>query len=893
VIGRTISHYKITDKLGEGGMGVVYGAEDLKLERTVALKFLAAHLVSDEEVRRRFEREAKAAAALDHPNICTVYEIGEADGQTFLAMAYVAGQTVKEKIESRPLELKEALAIAAQTAEGLEEAHRNEIVHRDIKPENLIVNKRDQVKIMDFGLAQLASRSKLTKTGSTLGTIAYMSPEQVQGEPTDHRTDIWSLGVVIYEMVTGRLPFKGDYEQVVGYNILNEEPEPVTALRAGLPMELEWIVGKALAKDQDERYQHVEDLLVDLRSLRRKSASGRPGLTPGGSGTRPIAARTPPGQSQGIAAEQVAPPRKARLHQVLFALAALVAVAVSVIHFRETPPRIPLRRFALQPPADAKDLSTAGRVSPNGKHVAFLADRKLWIRDLERQEPRSIEGTEGALIPFWSPGSDFVAFASGRELKKVPLDGGPVVRICEVEGGRFNGGSWSPDDLIVFGWGNPPVFYRVPAGGGAAEPLFSPEELDQITREAETGSPFPVSPHFLPPEAGPRTLVFTAYAAQPVMVVQNLESGERGVLGPGIAPFFSPSGHLLYQPTLYTTEIWALPFSLSTPRPTGDPFLVVPRGIRPTVSVDGTLVYGDGGGPPVRRMVWRNRRGEKTGEIAEAPGIVGPRLSPDGQRVVALAVEGSNQDIWVYDIERGSRTRVTTDLKRDLSPAWSPSGEQVAYSSDRTGEYDIHLRSADGTGKETVVASHPEREFVNDWSRDGNYLLYRRMTPGTRFDLWYLQRSEDGSQWEPHPFLRTPRLEQRARFSPDARFVAYESGDREAQPEVHVRSFPDGESTWQVSSNGGRHPRWSQDGKELFFVEGDSLMAASISTTPNFSVHNVRKLFDNPGLSKVWGYDVSADGERFVVVEHAGEKPKPAIRVVQNWYEEFRGREQD
>ncbi len=265
--GATISHYKITEKLGEGGMGVVYKAEDTKLERPVALKFLAAHLLQDEESRKRFIREAKAAAALDHPNICTVHEIGEAEGQTFLAMAYVTGQTVKEKIESRPLELKEALSIATQTAEGLAEAHEKGIVHRDIKPENVMVNEKGQVKVMDFGLAQLAARTKLTKTGTRLGTIAYMSPEQVQGEATDHRTDIWSLGGVIYEMVTGQLPFKGDRDEAVGYNILNEEHEPIAALRAGLPMELEWIVGKALAKDREERYQHVTDLLVDLRGL--------------------------------------------------------------------------------------------------------------------------------------------------------------------------------------------------------------------------------------------------------------------------------------------------------------------------------------------------------------------------------------------------------------------------------------------------------------------------------------------------------------------------------------------------------------------------------------------------------------------------------------------------
>ena len=275
MIGHTISHYKITAKLGEGGMGVVYKAEDTKLERPVALKFLSAQLLEDEEARERFTREAKAAARVDHPNICTIHEIGEDNGQTFLAMAYVEGQTVREKIKARPLKLEDALDIAMQTAQGLQAAHEKEIVHRDIKSANLIVTPKGQVKIMDFGLAQLAEQSRLTKTAMILGTPAYLSPEQARREPTDRRTDIWSLGVVIYEMVTGKLPFEGEREEAVAYAIVHEEPEAMTAQRVDVPVELDRIVRKALAKDRAERYPHVEDLLVDLRALRNERESGK------------------------------------------------------------------------------------------------------------------------------------------------------------------------------------------------------------------------------------------------------------------------------------------------------------------------------------------------------------------------------------------------------------------------------------------------------------------------------------------------------------------------------------------------------------------------------------------------------------------------------------------
>ena len=303
MIGRTISHYKITEKLGEGGMGVVYKAEDTKLKRTVALKFLAAHLLNDEETKVRFQREAEAAAALTHSNIAVIYDIDESNGQSFIAMEFVEGRTVSAKVAERPLKLDEALDIAMQATLGLQAAHERGVVHRDIKSANLMVTPQGQVKIMDFGLAQLAERSKLTETTAILGTPSYMSPEQAVGEKTDRRTDLWSLGVVLYEMVTGRLPFGGERQEAILYGITNGEPEPVTALRAGLPMELEWIIGKTLAKDREERYQHAEDLLVDLRGLKKKLESGKSSIMRAGLANAVVTGAhagptQPPGQAE-------------------------------------------------------------------------------------------------------------------------------------------------------------------------------------------------------------------------------------------------------------------------------------------------------------------------------------------------------------------------------------------------------------------------------------------------------------------------------------------------------------------------------------------------------------------------------------------------------------------
>ena len=940
-------------------MGVVYKAEDTKLERTVALKFLAAHLLNDEEAKARFLREAKAAAGLHHPNICPVYEIAEAQGKTFLSMAFIEGRPLETRIEQGPLPLKEALDIGRQIAEGLEAAHEKGVVHRDIKPANVMVDAKGHATIMDFGLAHLTEASRLTKADQTMGTVAYMSPEQAQGMEVDNRSDVWALGVVLYEMVCGQRPFQGQYDQALLYEIVHQEPEPLTGVRAGVPMELEFIVGKCLAKDRNDRPSSAEEIARDLRTLGEKLKSGRStvlhtGIVPGppaGSTQSPAQAESPSlpgplakyrviedGQETGDAIRYVAEDtelhrsvairvlpqsaeqqieRAQRRKQTVLLGAAVLGVLLTLVFaffplFSPAPvAEAPLRRFAIAPPASVATNLGAGifdnavGISPNARHIAFVESRgqgRLWVQDLDQEQPRAIEGTEGARSPFWSPNSDFIGFAAGGELKKISVQGGVAARVCELPGGNLAGGTWSPDgEVIVFSSGAPAVLYEVPGRGGTPNLLISPEESEG-SPGGPTGAIY--SPHFLPSEAGARVLVFTfGLVIEPTMMVQNVETGQRELLGPGALPFYSSGGHLVYQPSRTTHDLWALPFSLDTLRATGEAFPISENSRGPTVAADGTLVYLGSSGSEQRQLVWLDRGGERIGEIGEAQeGIGDPVLSPDGQLVAVTVGRSPNHDVWVYDIARAVRTRLSTSPERDWRPVWSPAGDEVAFTSNRAGNHDIFLRQADGSGEEKVLAATPHDELLSDWSRDGKYLLYHLYhlgDPETGPDLWYLERNED-SGWEPHPFLQAPFHQLVPRFSPDGRYVAYVSGES-GQYEVYVQPFPEGGHKVTVSSNGGRKVRWSRDGKELFYVEGETLVAVSVSSGSSFSVGSATRLFEHPGLRPGFNYapyDVSADGQRFILAEPVEEGADadaavPSIRVVLNWFEEFRDHNQD
>ena len=904
VLGSSISHYRVLEKLGQGGMGVVYKAEDTKLDRPVALKFLPAHLLGDEDVRKRFEREAKAAAALDHANVCTVHEIDEAGGKTFIAMALVEGESLDQRIARGPLKLDEALDIAQQVAKGLEAAHKRGIVHRDIKPENIMVGEDGHVTIMDFGLARLNEASRLTKTDETLGTVAYMSPEQTEGSEVDHRTDIWSLGVLLYEMITGQQPFKGDYDKAVMYSILNEEAEPITALRTAVPVGLEVCVSKCLAKQASQRYQGAAELLIDLSSCAEKIGQGK---------------QAPPAGAQGNATRPSWRPSTREGVAWTFAGALALVALVTLFRTDERPPveRTPIR-FAFSPPGLIRDLwvedsAIDKSISPNGKYIAYVANVEtpsIWIRDLNKESPTQLAYTDGATSFFWSPDSQFVAFAAEGQLKRVSIDGGLSSIVCELPSMTYFSGSWSPDgESIVFaaGPGGPPRLYEVPAAGGEPKRLGEPI----TTPKGYANS----NPQHLPTSGGKRALLLDVGSPNDHdLAVLDLDTLQFQILLQGVQPFYSPTGHILYRTGISLDGLWALPFSIETLKPTGEPFPISEEGESPSVSRDGALVYSDYIGIGGRKqLAWFDRDGNKIGEIGQPQDDMWAlSLAPGGSQVATSSSEAGDFELWLHSLDRNQKTRLTFRAGLDSDPVWSPSGKQIAYRVEgplviddiaRSAQGDILVRHADGSGEPRLVADNEMIERPSDWSRDGRYLTYTLTDPETNNDLWFADLQNGEPKIELHRFLETAASETTARFSPDGQYVAYCS-NQSGRTEVYVRTFPEGANQRQISTDGGCDPHWRADGRELFYVHSQreqgmgELMAVETSVEPSFQSGSPHSLFSKPGLRHPGAginrrYDVSADGQRFVMIENVeGDEPEQiSIHVVQDWYEQFRDRE--
>ncbi|MFQ5674275.1 MAG: protein kinase [bacterium] len=874
---KKIAHYKIQDKLGEGGMGVVYKAQDTKLNRTVAIKFLPIDRLGGKEEKARFVREARASAALNHPNIATVYAIEEEEGQTYIVMEYIDGESLKDKIHSGPLKLKKVLDIAAQVALGLQAAHEEGIIHRDIKSTNIMVTSKSQVKIMDFGLAKLSGGSLITKQGTTLGTIAYMSPEQAQGEDVDMRTDIWALGVVIYEMVTGQLPFQGDYDQALIYSILNEDPEPLSALRSRVPLELERIVEKCLAKDQNARYQNAIELPVDLKAIDVSSTGSTSKIsTATATSFSRMSTMTP--------TTEVKPSRFKKMIRWTFALIFLTAAGFSAWKFWLSPSLSPVRRVAIETESSLNfSGSSAVIISPDGKTIVYSSqadgNSHLFLRAMDKFQATPIQGTDGANSLFFSPDGQWIGFYADGKVKKASLFGGVPTTLLETE--FFFGASWTNQDSITFATrdshGNS-VLAKLSANGGA------PTVLSQS--QNRTAAKIISWPQVI---SGGKAILFTTLPEKSrnpdegSAEILDLQSGERRtVLQGGVHARYSPTGHIV---AAGSGGLLAAPFDPSKLEVTG-PTVQVLEGILLTsgyipnyaFSNDGSLVYVSAGKAAIEQSVVSvDRQGNSATIVSRHADFSWPRVSPDGRRV-ALTMDGK---IWLMDMDSGDLVQLPTLGNCDRA-LWSPDGKEVTFASDRNGAWNLYKQSVENlNARATQLTEGEQQKWPTSWSADGTALAYHQADPDSGLDIWVLETGESNKA---HPFLTTAANEQQAVFSPDGKWLAYTS-DQSGRNEIYLQTYLDKSSPVQISQDGGAWPMWRPDGGELYFLSGNTVMAVAISTTPQVVVGSPAALFE----TNARGADIaiSPQSGRFVAIEESLPGDIGRLNLVLNWFEEL------
>jgi eukaryotic-like serine/threonine-protein kinase len=889
---RRLGPYEFIGRLGAGGMGEVYRARDTRLGREVAIKVLPAELSADADRLRRFEKEARSASSLNHPNIVTIYEVERIESTSFIVMELVDGKTLREVLSEGALPVRRLLTIAVQIAEGLARAHSAGIIHRDLKPENVMVTKDGLVKILDFGLAKLAhpeqegggltqgpTVSGGTSPGVVMGTVGYMSPEQASGHPVDFRSDQFSFGSLLYEMATGKGPFRRATAAQTLAAIIQDEPEPIINANPTIPVPLRWILERCLAKEPNGRYASTEDLARELATVRDHL-------------------------SQISSVERALPETAGRLlrkRELLgWALAAVLALLGAFLLSRR-PAAAPLDRLQvslLPPPVIESDWDIAPpAVSPDGRHVVFRAQNSLWLRSLAEKEWKKLPGTEAGAYPFWSPDSQAIGFITlwDFKLKRIGVNGVGSQLIGEAP--RFRGASWGADDTIVFGQLNGPL-YRIPAGGGQPSALT---RLDQARRELDHRWPY-----FLPDGRRLLYLVRTERHDM-ILVAGSLDSNETKILGKASSTVaYSPPGYLLSTRT--DRALVAQPLDVRSLRLSGSPVSIAENVLWEihgpssafSVSSNGVLVYQSGPIDSPSKLAWWDRSGRQLETFSPSPSYPSPVLSPDGTRVTTpkADTESGISHLWLHEFDRGTSTRLTFDPGDDQDPVWSPDGGQLAFSRARNGIRNIYLKSANGSGTEERLLASDVVQIPLDWSSDGAFLLYLESGPkaweAEKGDLWVLPMA---GQRKP---LRVAQdvfgaAGGTAKISPDGHFLAYTS-DESGRFELRVQTFPQPTQRWQISAGGGSEPRWRRDGKELFYVSSDNrLMAVQTKTGSSFAASAPRALFQMSGLGNYMaarralfrlpdiGYDVARDGSRFLVVVPDPDVPKPPITVVFNW----------
>jgi len=909
--GKKLGPYEIVAKLGEGGMGEVYKARDTRLDRAVAVKILPDAFAADPQLRERFDREARVVSQLTHPHICTLYDVGDQDGVAFLVMECLEGETLESRLartskSAAPgLPLDEALAIAVQIADALDKAHRAGVVHRDLKPGNIMLTRSGagsqtapHAKLLDFGLAKTGPSApavagmsmlpttppNLTAQGTILGTFQYMSPEQLEGADADARSDIYAFGLIVFEMVTGRKVFEGKSQAALIAAILEHPPARLSSVKAAVPQALETIVQGCLAKDPDDRWQSARDVLKQLKGIGPDADAGT--------------------DSRLAAARDASRPASTALRVAATAAAVLLGAAAAsgywFIRSRSSNDRaMPMHVSLALPPGATSSVHGLGEgwmaMSPDGRWIIFpvVRDGKsaLYLRDITQSSGKVIEANEAVDHPFFSPDSRWIGFVSGGVMKKVPVSGGLPVVICplsvtsEITAG-FVGASWGADDTIVFVPQFNAGIWTVPAAGGEPRLLLkTDEQRDRIAYNdvhslpGKRGVLFEMVPNRAKVADDNDIAVLEAGAAEPRMLFRG-----------GHSPRYSPSGHLLFA---RGDALLAAGFDLSRLEITGTPVPILdglehgPLGdVNYDVSQNGTLVYEAATGPRARAALAVIDRKGGVRPIADGPGLLQEfSVSPDG-RSVAARVAAVNDDIWTYDIERGSPLRLTFEPGDEIWPQWSPDGTRIAFGT-RTGR--MFLKASDGTGQREEIARGELTRQPTSFAPDGKMLAFTETHPTRKRDILLLPL--DGAR-TPQPLLATDADEWGARFSPDGHRIAYVS-DETGRNEIFVVPIGSPGGRKRVSSNGGASPAWARNGRELFFLKGTRLAAVALDAQGNASGERI--VLEGPTTKDLEFradsfFDVLPDGERFVMLLTPRDDAPTHYNLVINWFEEIRRR---
>jgi serine/threonine-protein kinase len=893
VIGSELSNFKITDKIGEGGMGEVFRATDTKLGREVAIKVLPESVATDAERLARFEREAKVLAALNHPNIAGIFQVEEADGVHFLVMELAEGETLAQIIAHGAIPTERALPVAKQIAEALEAAHEKGIIHRDLKPANVVVDSQGEVKVLDFGLAKAmevdaASGSapsmslsptltaQMTQAGVLLGTAAYMSPEQARGQAADRRSDLWALGVVIYEMLTTERLFEGSTVSDTLAGVLRADPD-WEKLPEDTPAPVKRLLRRCLEREARYRLSDASAARLEIED----AISGRED-----------------GEAVPVASFEAEARRGSLIPWVLLAVSvAALAVALWAPWRTEAPAEIskaPLKvDVSLSEfPADTTAPGAATILSPAGDRLAFVVvdgeDYKLNVRTLDQLDGSLLAqgaGAESPYHPFFSPSGEWLGFVTSGELKKIPYNGGTPITLTSLN--RSRGATWTPDDTIIFTPDPQSGLMVMPASGGEPKPLTT---LDESKGESSHRWP-----QILP---GGEAVIFTSQTEdaqnfdEANIEAVNLASGERSVLQEaGYYGRYATGGYLLY---INDGTMYARPFDIDSLEVSGTPAPVAQEvtsddgdgGAHYDISDSGTLVYHRGQSVFEEYSIfWVDSDGNSTPLWTEEGVFFDPRLSPDGKQLAVTRNKDDNADIWVFDLEREVATRLTFDPDGDQGPVWMPDGRHILFSSFRNSTPGIYRKRSDGSGEVELLAESETFLDPSGISDDGKFLT--GVTIGQSFDIFVLPL--EGSE-EIEIFLSTPFLEWHPAFSPDGRWIAYMS-DESGRYEVYIRPYPSTSGgRWQISDDGGGQPRWSSDGRTLYYRSEAGIMSASIEPAADtLRIGRPKEVFDEPyrggipGLSSaaiLGDYDVTGDGQRFVMFPESTNQGRGAHATV-------------